>query len=155
MGAVEIHRCTLKEPDAIAVLSQTLARYFPESEHCATGIYELLLNAVEHGNLGIGFEVKTELVRRGTWEEEIRRRLSLPEYAGRQVAVRVTQEGDECRLTIADEGSGFPWKTYLNRKPDLKRPNGRGLHIAFNSEFDRVTFNSTGNEVTCVARSRH
>jgi hypothetical protein len=51
------------------------------------GICELLLNAVEHSNLGITYEEKTRLDEPGTWEAEVHRRLRLPEYANTQAHV--------------------------------------------------------------------
>jgi len=37
-----------------------------------------LINAVEHGNLQIGYELKTQLVAEGRWREEIERRQDDP-----------------------------------------------------------------------------
>ena len=136
-------------------MSQLLAQYFPKPDQFVTGIHELLLNAVEHGNLGIGFEAKTEMVRKGKWKEEVMRRLAMPEYAHKEVKITITHDDHEGRLTIVDEGEGFPWKEYIGRPTDDRRPNGRGLQIAFNSKFDRIMFNPAGNEVTCVVQYGH
>jgi anti-sigma regulatory factor (Ser/Thr protein kinase) len=147
---IKIYRYTLKGQDGVANLAQTLARYFPKPEQSVTGIHELLLNAVEHGNLGIGFNTKTGLIRQGKWKEEVARRLALPEYSGREVEIELSHDAHECRLVIADQGKGFPWKEYLGRSTGGREPNGRGLWIAFNVAFDRLLFNAAGNEVTCV-----
>jgi two-component system, cell cycle response regulator len=152
---IKIYNCRLRDMDGIYILSQTLAHYFPKPEQFVTGIYELLLNAIEHGNLGIGFEAKTELVRQGKWKEEIVRRLTMPEYSDKEVEIKLSYDEHECRLTIADQGKGFAWKDYVGRMEDSRQPNGRGLWIAFNTKFDRIMFNSTGNEVTCVAQYYH
>lgn len=152
MMHIKIHNCKLKDLDSIHILAQTLAQYFPKPDQFVTGIYELLLNAVEHGNLGIGYETKTELVRTGKWKDEIARRLSLPENADKEIEVKLTYDKSECRLTITDQGKGFPWQGFVSRPACGKKPNGRGLWIAFNSKFDRVIFNPAGNEVTCVAQ---
>jgi len=149
-ATTKTHHYTLKTLPEIFDLSQLLSRYFPDPEQVMTAIYELLLNAVEHGNLGLGFKAKTALVREGRWEAEITRRLSLPHYAGKQVEISVVQDADECRLTIADQGQGFHWQEYLRRVADPRFPHGRGLIIALNAGFDRITFNDAGNIVTCV-----
>src|SRR5262249_55805112 len=117
-----------------------------------TGIYELLINAVEHGNLGIGSDAKAELLRLGKWKEEMMRRLTLPENADKEVEIRVTYDEYECRLTISDQGKGFPWKKYIGRPVGIKQLNGRGLWIVFSSKFDRIIYNPAGNEVTCVVK---
>lgn len=152
MMHIRIYNYKLKDLDNTYILSQTLAHYFPKPEQFVTGIYELLLNAVEHGNLGIGFEAKTQLIRQGTWKDEVSRRMTLPEYAQKEVEIKLTYDDEECRLTITDQGNGFPWKQYLGHPPSARLPNGRGLWIAFNSQFDSITFNPTGNEVTCVVQ---
>jgi anti-sigma regulatory factor (Ser/Thr protein kinase) len=149
---IKIYNCQLKDLDSIYSLSQMLAQYFPAPEQFVTGIHELLLNAVEHGNLGIGFDRKTELVRQGKWKEEIAHRLALPENAGKEVEIKLHHDEQECRLAIADQGEGFAWKNYIGLPADSSRPNGRGLWIAYNSKFDRILFNKAGNEVTCVAQ---
>ena len=134
-------------------LSERLAAAFHAPDQFQVGIYELLLNAIEHGNLGLGFETKAELLRQGLWEKEIRRRMALPEYADRHVSVRLTCDSLMCKLTIADQGRGFPWQHYVRQLSGSRRPNGRGLLIAFSCAFDQIIFNETGNEVTCVAKT--
>jgi anti-sigma regulatory factor (Ser/Thr protein kinase) len=144
---------TLEDIAAIPALSQKLADYFPCPDQSLTGIYELLINAVEHGNLGIGGETKAELIRQNRWQEEIERRLALPYNRGKTVDIDLSCTEHECRLSITDQGNGFLWKNQIGRlRPDL-RYNGRGLWIVFNSKFDRVIFNQAGNQVTCVVQT--
>jgi hypothetical protein len=109
------------------------------------------MNAIEHGNLGIGCEEKTELIMMGKWRDEMTRRLSLPEYAARTVRVRLEQQGEVRRLHIADEGEGFDWQEYDAAIVPSRKPNGRGLWIVFHSGFSRVAFNAKGNAVVCEA----
>ena len=155
MLRITLHNLGLKDFDSIYTLSQTLANFFPKPEHSAIGIYELLVNALEHGNLGIGYDMKSALIRQGKWHEEIIRRLSLPEYTQREVHITLTHDAYECRLTICDQGNGFAWQDYIGRISDDRRPNGRGLWIAFNNLFDDIAFNACGNEVTCVSHYSH
>src|SRR5262249_26321766 len=72
-GVFEIQ--TLQEAEK---LSSMLATHCPNPEKVAPGIWELLSNAVEHGNLEIGLEEKTAHLERGSFAEEVDRRLSLP-----------------------------------------------------------------------------
>jgi two-component system cell cycle response regulator len=153
---VHITMCAsrVQDLDHVYVIAQTLAHYFPNPEQYVTAIHELLLNAVEHGNLGIGYEKKTELLRTGKWVDEVEHRLALPENIGKEVDIRLSYDGFEYTLTIADEGQGFAWEDYVLRPIDT-RPNGRGLWIAFHSRFDRIAFNRRGNQVTCTVRDAH
>jgi anti-sigma regulatory factor (Ser/Thr protein kinase) len=145
-------RFTLRTLDEICDISLALAESFPNPEKVRIGIHELLINAIEHGNLGLGFEAKTALLREGKWEEEIERRLALPEYANRKVDVELSSDKNNCCLTIADEGKGFAWKNYFALLSRGERPNGRGLLLAYACGFDRFTFNALGNKVTCESK---
>jgi anti-sigma regulatory factor (Ser/Thr protein kinase) len=141
-----------KELKDIFTLSQNLAQHFPYPDQVMVGIYELLVNAVEHGNLGIGWKLKGELVKQGRWEDEITKRLSMPEYSDKVVEIRVVDDSRGCSLIIKDQGKGFPWRDYINPKDIPQLAHGRGLLIAMNSRFDSITFNSDGSSVKCVAR---
>ena len=141
---------TLEEAHDLTVF---LSRFFPEPERIVLGVSELLINAVEHGNLGITYEEKTELNKLGTWEEEIQRRLALPEHADKLVRVHYEKDEDEIILTISDEGSGFYWQRYLDIDPDRATDtHGRGIAMSRLMSFDTVRYEGRGNSVTCVVR---
>jgi anti-sigma regulatory factor (Ser/Thr protein kinase) len=142
----------LKTLDEVADTSCELVRNLPEPQKYRVGICELLVNAIEHGNLELGFELKTKLLREGRWEEEINRRLLLPEYRHREVKARFLANNEICQISIMDQGRGFAWEKHLGLIASGKRPNGRGLLIASTCGFDRLTFNPEGNQVTCVVR---
>lgn len=122
------------------------ALYFahPERVHC--GLHELLLNAVEHGNLSISCEEKTELIRRGDWLDEIDRRLSLPDYALRDAKISVWAAAEVRYALIADSGAGFDWMPYILRAPSPHRSHGYGIPIALSS-FGRLEYLAPGNAV--------
>ncbi len=139
----------IKTLDEAAELSRELARQFPAPEKIWVGLHELLINAIEHGNLGIGFDAKASLLRTGRWAEEIERRLKLPEYADRKVTIRFARNERKCRLKIEDQGTGFDWEKQTTRMPLPEMPNGRGLIIARASGFDCLEFNRKGNAIVC------
>jgi hypothetical protein len=141
---------TLEEAHDLALF---LADFFPEPECRVMGIFELLVNAVEHGNLGITYEEKTVLNEQGTWEQEVQRRLSLPEYASKRVHVHYEKRAGERVITIRDEGEGFEWDRYL--EIDLERvthTHGRGIAMARLMSFDALRYEGPGNTVSCVVR---
>ena len=53
------------------VLAAAFAALCEEPDLAGMGLVELLVNAVEHGNLGITFHEKSELLSAGRWEEEV------------------------------------------------------------------------------------
>lgn len=137
----------------VEMLAAELARRFP-NPMVVSGIHELIVNAIEHGNLELGFEEKTMLLRRGTWLQEVQRREALPEYARREVWVTFEQSDLESHLVISDDGQGFDWRYWMQECEPDELPNGRGLRIVRQCGFDAVTFNARGNEVTVTAKWR-
>lgn len=140
--------------DQVGPLIQVLASLCDEPETVASGLSELLLNAVEHGNLGITYDDKKRLRLENAWEEEIARRMVLPEYAGRSVRVRVARRHDHLEFTIIDEGNGFDWQRYLDFDPERATdPNGRGIAMARLMSFATLEYQGNGN--TVIATVRH
>lgn len=134
-------------------LGAFLARAFPDPERVLVGLSELLVNAVEHGNLELGYDDKGALEELGTWRHEIERRLELPEYRDR-VAVALIQRGPEgVEVTIRDEGKGFDPEPYLRVDPArLFDTHGRGILIAKTLSFDSLEYRDRGREVVAVVR---
>lgn len=94
-------------------------------------INELFVNAVEHGNLGITYDDKTEYVDQGTWETEIARRLALPEHADKDVTVNIKRYPNKMTVLIADQGPGFDFKKYSELDESRALDNhGRGIVMA-------------------------
>lgn len=129
-------------------LTQVLSTLCPEPERVVVGLQELLVNAVEHGNLGITYADKTRLILENQWLGEVERRQALPEYASRQVEVRFQRQAAHTFMAIEDQGAGFDWHKYLQLDP--KRafdPNGRGIALANMMSFDSLTYPGNGNTV--------
>ena len=98
------------------------------------GLLELLLNAVEHGNLGITYEEKSTFLAAKQFEEEIDRRLSLPPYCERRVEIRMRRLKRSLRVSIIDQGEGFDFERYMIMTPErMFDSHGRGVLIASNS----------------------
>lgn len=131
----------------IEELSHFLAQFFPNPRRVLLGISELLVNAVEHGTLGIGYETKTRLLEQGVWHEEVNNRLNLIENREKFIIVTVARQKDGTSLTIEDQGDGFDWKPYLQinaaRAGDF---HGRGIALARATCFDKLRYNKKGNK---------
>lgn len=135
--------------DTAAVLANTC----PDPSSAVIGLTELIVNGIEHGNLGISYEEKTQLNADGTWEQEVARRLALPENAGKYVELLLDRSPGELRFTIRDQGPGFDWKTYLTVDPRRAFDNhGRGIAISCAMSFDSVEYRGTGNEVVATVK---
>lgn len=136
-------------------LACLLAAIFPDPERVLPGLAELLLNAVEHGNLNVGYERKTELLSSGTWHQEIERLLGLPQNQPKQAEVIFKRKPDGLYIQITDEGDGFDWKRYLQIDPARASDNhGRGIAQANMLSFDRMRYNPKGNQLLGVVYTK-
>jgi anti-sigma regulatory factor (Ser/Thr protein kinase) len=142
---------TLSEAKNLATL---LACHCPEPERVAPGIWELLSNAIEHGNLAISFDEKTRLLRAGTFLQEVETRARMLPYSTRRVRVEFESKPHQSSIVISDEGSGFDYNAVLRRGPSLDRPNGRGIAIATGLSFDSLNYRGNGNRVEVTLRGR-
>ncbi|OWY37188.1 response regulator receiver protein [Xenophilus sp. AP218F] len=134
-----------KEAQSITAL---LAKTCPQPERVATGLFELLVNAIEHGNLDISYEEKSLLMAGGHWEAELEKRLRQPQYAEREITVEFTRQPHQLDFAIQDMGRGFDWAGYQDAEPaSLMNSHGRGILIARKLSFDQVRYQGCGNLV--------
>jgi DNA-binding response OmpR family regulator len=135
-------------PEEANDLGTYLAHAYPDPERVVMGLSELLLNAVEHGNLEITYQEKSELNRKRRWYQEVQRRLALPEYADRKATVHLEREDDCVTVTVRDQGSGFDPEPYLQIDPTrVFDSHGRGIAIANLLSFDSLEYQRGGSEV--------
>ena len=133
--------------DAYA-LAKTLAELCPDPSRSVLGLQELLVNAVEHGNLAISYAEKTALVIDNLLSEELERRAADPAWSARLVNVHFVRSLDAIRFRIEDEGNGFDWQDYLELSPERAfDPNGRGIAMARMVSFDDMHYLGRGNVV--------
>ena len=129
-------------------LASFVALLGPQPETLAMGLSELLVNGVEHGNLGIDFAEKSRLRESDCWEDEIRRRLTLPEFKDRAVRMRVRKDSARWVFEISDDGEGFDWRRFLDFDPERAfAPNGRGIALSRQLSFSSLTYIPPGNRV--------
>lgn len=138
----------------ISWLMKTTAATLPEIRrlHLRGALQELLLNAIEHGNLEISFREKQQALAADEYESLVSHRLTQPRLKQRQVVSSVRYEPETKRVAyrIADEGAGFQWRSLLAKPKEAysdDAENGRGILLA-RSLFPDLTYNDRGNEVT-------
>lgn len=132
-------------------LSQTLALLTPKPQKVAIGLFELLVNAVEHGNLGIGYQEKTRLLQSGLLQTEIQSRLQMEPYNKRVVEVTIERKERELTISITDMGDGFDSAPYLDFSIERAMDNhGRGIMMASKLSFEGVRYSEKGNAVYCT-----
>lgn len=161
-GMVSTRRVSLSIPNrmelasaAAGYLVREVEDYFdPETQtNLRLGLYELIANAIEHGNLGVDFHEKRRLLEAGPERliELLEKRAAHPQYAERVVSIEFSMEGPRCEWVIRDEGLGFNWHDV----PDplvgdgIEQVNGRGIFLA-RFQFDELSYGGRGNRVRAV-----
>jgi len=133
---------TVPDGDNLAVL---IANECPNPQE-AILISELFANAVEHGNIGLTYEEKTNLVTENRLNEEVARRLLLKENLDKFVHVSFQRFPDKILVRVEDCGKGFDFKKYLFFDDTRIFDNhGRGIAL-LNSTF-KLQYLENGNKV--------
>lgn len=137
-----------RTPEEAYALIELLAAACPDPDSAVIGLAELAINAIEHGNLEIGHELKGRLIAESALRGEIERRLQDPILGPRRVTVQVQRVATLLRATFIDEGKGFNWHVYEHLAPELMLENhGRGIFMANASGFSRLEYLGRGNTV--------
>lgn len=138
----------IKSFDDLIEITASIANNFVNPIKVYEAIYELLFNAIEHGNLGIG-KNKNTLLTKDLYDDEIKKRLNL-ESANNIVKVKIEENEESLKLFIQDQGNGFNFDDSVKFTADkIKNYSGRGIFKAINS-FDKIEFLNNGTLVVCT-----
>jgi DNA-binding response OmpR family regulator len=137
----------------VAFLGHELRIHYPGRDlpfvETKLALYEALANAIEHGNLGIDYDAKTEALATAEGITALieRRRHEAP---WRDRVARLTAEygPTSVRYAIRDGGPGFSRATVEGSKSlgDVHSLHGRGL-LLIKHYMSRVSWNPEGNEI--------
>ena len=148
------NKLTLTE-DISYRLTRDLVKYFTNDQInlIRFGLREIIINAVEHGNLEITYDEKTRVPSFEQYIDLIKERRNDPVNIGKMVSIDFSLNEERVQYTVRDEGSGFDYRAMLSQNISLINEmylqHGRGLLTA-RGIFDRLEFNDAGNEVTLV-----
>jgi anti-sigma regulatory factor (Ser/Thr protein kinase) len=128
-----------------------LSHACPDAQNVVLGLSELMLNAIEHGNLSITYQEKTDLIEAEALHAEIAHRLALPAYAERFATLVYERLDGKIQLLITDQGNGFDWRKFLDIDPARAfDSHGRGIAMARMLSFSELEYRGRGNEVLAV-----
>jgi hypothetical protein len=130
-------------------LAEKIAKNCPEKMHF--GIHELLINAIEHGNLGITPQEKNHHLIQNSYLTEIEKRLKTPQYSQKFVQILLISDPEKLIIIITDQGQGFDPKIYLEESSNnIQQFSGRGISLSQKISFDKITYNEKGNQVIAI-----
>jgi DNA-binding response OmpR family regulator len=135
---------------AACYLTQDLGMFLShqEVEAISLSMTECMINAIEHGNLGVGYQQKSEALRAGAYQNLLEERMADPELDARRVRLEFEMTPQGMTVTVSDEGEGFDWRNRPNPNDpeNLLKEHGRGLSI-IHLFMDEVSFNDSGSEI--------
>jgi CheY-like chemotaxis protein/anti-sigma regulatory factor (Ser/Thr protein kinase) len=164
IGSMMASECTFElENDSALVRSligyvqESLAHMglFDEVEllRISVALEEAMVNALYHGNLEIGSELRGEDDE--AYRKLVQQRLDEPPYSDRQIHLQTKFSAFQAAFIVRDEGPGFD----IRKLPDptdpenLEKASGRGV-LLMRAFMDEVMYNETGNQVTLIKRTR-
>jgi len=136
-----------KIEQVLSVFIGTLQSFFDEDTRIGikNALYEILVNAMEHGNLGITQEEKVRRLNERTYDTRIG---ELIQSNTKKVTLVYANSKNGVEVTVSDQGSGFcPEQVMLKRETDGLC--GRGIIIA-SYFFDEIEYNKKGNSVKLI-----
>ena len=138
----------------IHLMLKTLEECVSESQllHVRVVLQELLLNAIEHGNLNISAEEKSHALAENRFDQLMQQRRNSPKYSQRRVYVSMFHNLDRgvLEFRVRDEGKGFDWESVLQGHSDrlpMAAGSGRGIFLA-RTLIPQITYHNTGNKVS-------
>ena len=117
----------------------------------SVALEECLLNAVIHGNLEVGSELRDSFDN--SFDDLILLRSGMSPYKDRRVTVVARSSRDALRYRIRDEGKGFDVLSLPDptAPENLTKAHGRGV-LLMRRYMDEVNYTKKGNDVTLVKR---
>jgi CheY-like chemotaxis protein len=153
---LEIDNTLERVPVIAEQLLEETGRAIPQDQRDGVrmGLIELLMNAIEHGNLGITYEQKGAALRQHDGLARLTGiRLDQPDLAARRVTVYCRIDAETCEWVITDEGAGFDWESVpeATEGEAIYASHGRGILLC-RLYFDSVEYQGLGNVVRLVKR---
>ena len=115
-------------------------------------LHEMIQNAIEHGNCGVGFEMKSKILTDSMdMYGAIDERASYPENINKRVTISYEINNDQAIFTIKDEGNGFDPSAIPSPRSEenIFAVHGRGILMTRNF-VDEMEYNEKGNIVKLI-----
>lgn len=137
-------------PAVVDFLIEETGSMFSKDEliNVELGLVELIMNAVEHGNLNITPKEKTKALELNNLHELYVERMADERYKDRKVTVLYNQNNESCEWMISDQGNGFDYEDLPDptSSDNLLDMSGRGIFIS-KFMFDTLEYMGKGNIV--------
>ena len=132
-----------------------ISKYITDIDLFSSALYEVIINAIEHGNLNILYEQKKEWLQKNIYNKKLKELLKseLAKNTNIELTLDINEKENNIKIKVKDNGEGFNIKRALKsiKNDGFARESGRGI-IIIKSYFDEVTHNRKGNVITLIKR---
>ncbi len=155
-GSFEIENDPLAVPiySGIAATNLVQRGYVkPEKKmYLQLALSELMINGIEHGNCGVGYEEKSRKMAEGmSVVDIIMEKCENPVVAARRVHFSWESEYNKSTFVVGDDGEGFDVSAVREKTESQEELSTHGRGISMAETFcDELYYNDKGNEVTLV-----
>lgn len=127
-------------------LAAKIGAHSQDKLNTANSLSEVMLNSLEHGNLGIGLNTKTNLIRTRSYKNKLANMIA--ENKAKQIMVDVKINDKEVIVKISDQGNGFDYKKFAEFNSDnIINFCGRGIYLA--RQYIKIDYSNNGSEAIC------
>lgn len=134
-------------------VSAEIKKYIPNNEKdlFAAALYEVVMNAIEHGNLSVLYETKKKWLKKNIYHKKLEELLKTEKAKNTHVELTLQIDDENITISVKDQGEGFKPKQEAKKinSDGFARENGRGI-VMIKSYFDDVKFNKKGNVITLI-----
>jgi len=111
-------------------------------------LLEMLINAIEHGNLELSYEEKIVAMENNELQNLMSNLFETEPYASRMVEIEFIYQPSLLRWIISDQGKGFDFEEYLAPLRQSKFPlaPGKGIITSF-FQVDSLKYEDNGRRV--------
>ena len=132
-----------------------ISKYITDIDLFSSALYEVIINAIEHGNLNILYEQKKEWLQKNIYNKKLKELLKseLAKNTNIELTLDINEKENNIKIKVKDNGEGFNIKRALKsiKNDGFARESGRGI-IIIKSYFDEVKHNKKGNVITLIKK---
>lgn len=135
-------------------ISETAGIPIKELGGLKIALFEIILNAIEHGNLEITkYKNDPDFYDSKEYWKLFNKRMASDDFGSRQINIECVFNPGKLEIIIEDSGPGFNMEDLDDPfdEKNISKPSGRGIALA-RMNVDRLVFNTKGNKVTLVKK---
>lgn len=147
----------IQTPNQASSLAWLLSQQAENPDRVYLGILEILINAIEHGNLQLKPSQRKSLLSKDDFRQELESLTKQSPFCTKWVEIEYASDDNFVTIEVKDQGVGFDWQRFLNENRPIK-PWGNicGFHKITNAGFANLHYRNNGRTaVFCMKKAEN